>query len=40
LRHYTNLDLMAAKLRRVMRDFRWDRMDRVYLEPTALPVAA
>jgi hypothetical protein len=31
---------MGDKLRRVLRDFRWDRMDRVYLEPAALPVAA
>lgn len=31
LRHYTNLDVMADKLRRVLSDFRWDRLDRVYL---------
>jgi polysaccharide deacetylase family protein (PEP-CTERM system associated) len=31
LRHYTNLGVMAAKLRRMLADFRWDRMDRVYL---------
>lgn len=31
LRHYTNLGVMAGKMRRVLRDFRWDRMDRVYL---------
>jgi len=40
LRHYTNLGIMAAKLRRVLDDFRWDRMDRVYLSPAALKVAA
>jgi polysaccharide deacetylase family protein (PEP-CTERM system associated) len=40
LRHYTNLDVMAAKLRRVLRDFRWDRMDRVYLSSDALAAAA
>jgi polysaccharide deacetylase family protein (PEP-CTERM system associated) len=40
LRHYTNLSVMADKLRRVMRDFSWDRMDRVYLTSTAMPVAA
>jgi len=40
LRHYTNLDIMADKLRRVLRDFRWDRMDRVYLAPDALAAAA
>lgn len=39
-RHYTNLGVMASKLRRVLRDFRWDRMDRVYLAPTALSAAA
>ena len=31
LRHYTNLSVMADKMRRVLSDFRWDRMDRVYL---------
>lgn len=31
LRHYTNLKHMRAKLVRALRDFRWDRMDRVYL---------
>jgi len=40
LRHYTNLDVMAAKLARVLRDFRWDRMDRVYLAPANLAAAA
>lgn len=30
LRHYTNLDRMAAGLGRLLRDFAWDRMDRVY----------
>ena len=40
LRHYTNLRVMADKLRRVMRDFRWDRMDRVYLGPPAVAEAA
>jgi polysaccharide deacetylase family protein (PEP-CTERM system associated) len=28
-RHYTNLARMEGKLRRLLRDFRWDRMDRV-----------
>ena len=32
LRHYTKLDAMAGKLSRVLADFRWDRMDRVYLD--------
>ena len=30
LRHYTNLSRMAADLDRLLRDFPWDRMDRVY----------
>jgi polysaccharide deacetylase family protein (PEP-CTERM system associated) len=30
LRHYTNLSLMEADLDRLLRDFVWDRMDRVY----------
>jgi polysaccharide deacetylase family protein (PEP-CTERM system associated) len=29
LRHYTKLDVMAAKLRRLPRDFRWDRLDNI-----------
>jgi len=31
LRHYTNLDLMEAKLARLLRDFRWTRMDEIFL---------
>lgn len=31
LRHYTNLSRMAGRMRRVLRDFRWGRMDTVYL---------
>lgn len=30
-RHYTNLDRMEARLRRLLADFAWDRMDRVFL---------
>lgn len=30
LRHYTNLDRMSANLDKLLRDFAWDRMDRVY----------
>jgi polysaccharide deacetylase family protein (PEP-CTERM system associated) len=30
LRHYTNLSGMEGGLRRLLRDFAWDRMDRVY----------
>ncbi|WP_298283729.1 XrtA system polysaccharide deacetylase [Novosphingobium sp.] len=29
LRHYTNLDVMAAKLARLVAEFRWGRMDEV-----------
>ncbi|OZA72206.1 MAG: hypothetical protein B7X78_01670 [Sphingomonadales bacterium 39-62-4] len=29
LRHYTNLDVMAAKLSRLVHEFRWGRMDDV-----------
>lgn len=30
-RHYTNLSRMESRLRRLLREFRWDRMDRVFL---------
>jgi polysaccharide deacetylase family protein (PEP-CTERM system associated) len=30
LRHYTNLSRMAPALRRILRDYAWDRMDQVY----------
>lgn len=30
VRHYLNLSRMEARLRRLVRDFRWDRMDRVF----------
>ena len=30
LRHYTNLGTMEARLRRLLGDFRWDRMDEVF----------
>jgi len=30
VRHYTNLDRMEAKLRRLLADFPWDRIDRVF----------
>ena len=29
LRHYTKLDVMADKLRRLQREFRWDRLDNI-----------
>ena len=31
-RHYLNLDRMEARLTRLLRDFAWDRMDRIYLD--------
>ncbi|NOZ42982.1 MAG: DUF3473 domain-containing protein, partial [Alphaproteobacteria bacterium] len=30
-RHYTNLGVMQRKIIRVLTDFNWDRMDRVFL---------
>ena len=30
-RHYVNLGCMEARLRRLLRDFAWDRVDRVFL---------
>ena len=30
LRHYTNLGLMKGKLRRLLKDFEWDRLDHVF----------
>lgn len=35
LRHYTNLGVMADKLRRLVRDFRWGRMDEVVAREAA-----
>ena len=32
VRHYTNLSRMAPALDRLLRDFAWDRMDRVYAD--------
>lgn len=32
LRHYTNLSRMEGDLDRLLRDFAWDRMDRVYAD--------
>jgi polysaccharide deacetylase family protein (PEP-CTERM system associated) len=31
-RHYLNLDRMESRLERLLADFRWDRMDRVFLQ--------
>jgi polysaccharide deacetylase family protein (PEP-CTERM system associated) len=33
-RHYLNLDRTAPRLRRLLADFAWDRVDRVFLEGT------
>ncbi len=32
LRHYARLSAMEGKIRRALRDFQWDRMDRVFLD--------
>ncbi len=32
-RHYVNLRRMPGRLRRLLRDFEWDRVDRVFLTP-------
>jgi polysaccharide deacetylase family protein (PEP-CTERM system associated) len=39
LRHYTNLSRMAGDLDDLLRDFAWDRMDRVYAPVLADAVA-
>jgi len=31
-RHYVNLGVMEQRIRRLVRDFRWDRIDRVFSE--------
>lgn len=40
LRHYTNLGVMEAKLRRLLAHFRYDRMDRVFLGDRLQKLAA
>jgi len=30
-RHYVNLGTMESRLRRLLNEFAWDRMDRVFL---------
>lgn len=32
VRHYTNLDIMEAKIAKVLKRFAWDRMDRIFLQ--------
>lgn len=40
-RHYLNIARMELRLRQLLRDFVWDRMDRIFLaNPTAIPVVA
>jgi polysaccharide deacetylase family protein (PEP-CTERM system associated) len=34
-RHYVNLTRMRARIERLLRDFRWERMDRIFLEGRA-----
>jgi polysaccharide deacetylase family protein (PEP-CTERM system associated) len=36
-RHYTGLSTMAPRLERLLRDFQWDRMDRVFARHIAEP---
>lgn len=36
-RHYLNLERMAPRLRQLVRDFDWDRLDRVYADVLAEP---
>lgn len=38
-RHYVNIDRMEDRLNRLMGDFRWGRMDQIFL-PAAAPAAA
>ncbi|WP_221791904.1 XrtA system polysaccharide deacetylase [Aquisediminimonas sediminicola] len=39
LRHYLNLDRMEGKLRRLLADFQWGRMDHVMMTPPAFVAA-
>jgi polysaccharide deacetylase family protein (PEP-CTERM system associated) len=36
-RHYVNIDRMEARLDRLMGDFKWGRMDEIFLRRTATP---
>lgn len=31
VRHYTNLDVMEARIRQLLKDFKWGRMDQIFL---------
>jgi peptidoglycan-N-acetylglucosamine deacetylase len=35
LRHYARLGAMEAKVRRILKDFAWERLDRVFLDASA-----
>ncbi len=37
VRHYTNLAKMEQRLRRLLQDFSWDRMDNIFLHNRDLP---
>lgn len=39
LRHYLNLDRVAGRLERLLRDFEWDRIDRVFALRSGTPVS-
>ena len=36
-RHYVNIGRTEARLRRLIGDFRWGRMDHIFLAPEAAP---
>jgi polysaccharide deacetylase family protein (PEP-CTERM system associated) len=38
-RHYVNIDRMEARLNRLLKDFKWGRMDEIFLNPRAGAVA-
>lgn len=40
LRHYLNLSQTARRLQRLLAEFRWDRMDRVFASPAAVSASA
>jgi len=39
-RHYLNIDRVEPRMRRLLNDFRWDRMDRVFADAIAAGTAA
>ena len=38
-RHYVNIDRMEGRLQRLLADFKWGRMDQIFLKPGATPAA-